>query len=1046
MDSARAARIGSARAEFISNLGRRISELRSCLSGLAKEPRSSRLRDDLRRRVHALSAGARLLRFSGMAAALADAGQTLDRAATVGGLTQVEIQNLTQLVDALSSLAWGEPTTEPKLVASAPASSPLGETAPVTPSAVVVGPSGLADALGGDASEAPIEIERTDDVTAAWDLVRALAPDVVVVDADVTGAAGLVEKLAREGLIEPMPIIVVGAWQTPEQAGRWVALGAARALPKPVSPTALRRELGELIKSRTTPVAYTALGDATVDTLAVRIADEVRRGLCDSAATASRSIRVPLGDGAEVLAAVWSAVARIREIVTIRSEGAVRFSPGGPEGALPIAPWWGHGGGAVDRPGAAGRGEETARLDGRRVVVVDDDPAVTWFLGGVLRAAGARVNEVHDGQRALDLCLRINPDLVISDVLMPGLDGFALCRALKRDVAVRDVPVILLSWKEDLLQRLRELGADADGYMRKEASSVAVLQRAAEVLRPRSRIEARLKGDGEVRGRLDGVTPSTLLDMIRRVRPDARLSIRDAAFLYEVDMRDGAPRTATRTASDGMFERGPEVLTALLGIRVGRFSVVHATGQARGTLTGDLAAQLRAPIARARAALWLLSGTRLLDVHRVDIDRHRVEAYMRATLESVQALIGRLSAGESPREMILGGQVASAQLEAVLGDLAAHGAVIAVRGASDEDLFEPAVRKELAADRRVTPGSTPPYSLAVPPGEPPPPRHDPALLDVQANQIDPSEPPVGPAAPAVPRAGRPPVDAAVIEQLPSRFSTSGDAPDRAPVLEEKTPSSLEAAVIRELAFETPAQTIETAASSDAAIVEREGLKARAPVIELSPSDLTSLSPSLPPDAVVPESEGDEHARGRDSAPDGVEPIVPGTMSSPAPGPMPRKPRFWFGHDEGPGVSSSRPAAREEPARVSGLDKYTALWVIGLLADGAAAVTAINLRRPAATEPPPRSSIEAPAAAPGGPTVGEDLALPDDSTVGPGQGLLEVETGGEQAVVVDGAQTGRGPHFRIGLAAGIHEVQVKGLGADEPRRVLVRAARRTRLTL
>ncbi len=45
---------------------------------------------------------------------------------------------------------------------------------------------------------------------------------------------------------------------------------------------------------------------------------------------------------------------------------------------------------------------------------------------------------------------------------MPKLDGFSLCHEIKRDVAVRDVPVILLSWKEDLLQRVRELGASAD--------------------------------------------------------------------------------------------------------------------------------------------------------------------------------------------------------------------------------------------------------------------------------------------------------------------------------------------------------------------------------------------------------------------------------------------------------------------------------------------------------------------------------------------------------------------------------------------------------
>jgi len=66
---------------------------------------------------------------------------------------------------------------------------------------------------------------------------------------------------------------------------------------------------------------------------------------------------------------------------------------------------------------------------------------------------------------------------------MPGLDGFALSRALRRDVALRDTPVILLSWKEDLLQRVRELGASAAAYLRKESDSRAIVARAKEARR-----------------------------------------------------------------------------------------------------------------------------------------------------------------------------------------------------------------------------------------------------------------------------------------------------------------------------------------------------------------------------------------------------------------------------------------------------------------------------------------------------------------------------------------------------------------------------------
>ncbi len=246
------------------------------------------------------------------------------------------------------------------------------------------------------------------------------------------------------------------------------------------------------------------LGDVTVTNLADRLVAEVRRGLVDSVEADGNVLTVPLGDGTDVLAAVWAAVARVRELVTMRSGGKVRFEPGGPEGAIPLAPWTGADRRAGERlPGS--RDAQDVSIAGRTIVVVDDDPAVVWFISGLLQAAGAEVLEAHDGDRALELAQNAWPDLVVSDVLMPGLDGYALCREIKRDAAIRDVPVILLSWKEDLLQRMRELGADADGYMRKEATASQVVQRVREVLRPRARVEARIAEGGEVRGRLDGL-------------------------------------------------------------------------------------------------------------------------------------------------------------------------------------------------------------------------------------------------------------------------------------------------------------------------------------------------------------------------------------------------------------------------------------------------------------------------------------------------------------------------------------------------------------
>ncbi|HEX7480961.1 MAG TPA: response regulator, partial [Polyangiales bacterium] len=65
-------------------------------------------------------------------------------------------------------------------------------------------------------------------------------------------------------------------------------------------------------------------------------------------------------------------------------------------------------------------------LQGRRVLVADDDPAVLWSFAGLLREAGAQVLEATDGRQALELARLKRPDVVVSDILMPKIDGFAL--------------------------------------------------------------------------------------------------------------------------------------------------------------------------------------------------------------------------------------------------------------------------------------------------------------------------------------------------------------------------------------------------------------------------------------------------------------------------------------------------------------------------------------------------------------------------------------------------------------------------------------------
>ena len=80
------------------------------------------------------------------------------------------------------------------------------------------------------------------------------------------------------------------------------------------------------------------------------------------------------------------------------------------------------------------------------VLVADDDADMRLYIRGCLRSRGdIRIVEATDGDEAFALAQTLLPDLIVSDLVMPGLDGAALCRALKADGRTREIPFLLVS-------------------------------------------------------------------------------------------------------------------------------------------------------------------------------------------------------------------------------------------------------------------------------------------------------------------------------------------------------------------------------------------------------------------------------------------------------------------------------------------------------------------------------------------------------------------------------------------------------------------------
>jgi CheY-like chemotaxis protein len=733
--------MGGAAADFVAGLGRKAGELRAALEPLADEETRDRAREELRRKLHALGVGARLLHFEVLAHAIGVATTRLDEIEEGEAVPPEVVQGLDALLRRLPELAWEKTSRPPPVRPSEPA--PRERPPSASPwTVLVIGSDTIGEALTADPATFPCEIEKTNDLARALDLARAVAPDLVVVDVDRPGALDVVAANGEDGLTGPVPIVAIGEslskGATPKLA-QLVALGVARAIEKPTAGVTLREACADVVgeRSRAMPAAAPSeVGEVTVYSLTKRLRQELERMMVDAVEPASRDRVVDLAGGAEVLGPFWGALVRIRDVMRDKSRGGIAFRDEGLR--RPIAIGAALAGEEAERRKTRGQGLEIP-LENHTVVVADDDPAVASFIANALRDAGATVHEAADGEAALELARRTEADAIVTDVVMPKLDGVSLARALRRDIVLRDRPVILLSWKEDLLQRLRDLRVEGT-TLKKDDDARTIVARVREVLAPRVRVEARIAGGAEVRGRLDDLSVASLLRIVDRVRHDACVVVRDAAHVYEVELDGGGIRSLSRTGTDGGFARGEEILPGLLGASGGRF-LVRPLGRKSSTeqIPGELAAQLSGVLRALRAASDAIAKT--IDVARIDLDRERLGAYLASTPEPARSVLERIAKGASPRDLILGGTAQPTLVEDVLLDAAARGLVRAVTSHDGNDLValaaERLVDQEIAPKKQQQVITEPPPKIveAKAPSEAPP-----ASMDFSLDSIAPPAP------------------------------------------------------------------------------------------------------------------------------------------------------------------------------------------------------------------------------------------------------------------------------------------------------------------
>jgi len=115
-----------------------------------------------------------------------------------------------------------------------------------------------------------------------------------------------------------------------------------------------------------------------------------------------------------------------------------------------------------------------------RVLVVDDEPRYVWLIKTNLEARGYEVLSAPDGEPAIELAISEEPDLIILDIRMPGIDGYEVCRRIRQFSAV---PIIMLTAMAEDADKVRGLNIGADDYVTKPFSIPELLARVRAVQR-----------------------------------------------------------------------------------------------------------------------------------------------------------------------------------------------------------------------------------------------------------------------------------------------------------------------------------------------------------------------------------------------------------------------------------------------------------------------------------------------------------------------------------------------------------------------------------